>query len=187
MVRGQTLFLRIVLSCLYFIPGAMLLHGSLWIVTRGKHDFYDVLKVMSLVCLAFIVFVDGEVFNYFLLYPYVSMNLFYERVISSDFLAWMVGVLVLAVEISFVHILPCAWLVKLHGHERLGLKRALSVFLGLLRANVPDWSFMLCGYVDGLFSFRLHATFVNAFGGKCVIRFLRAVPFSSSSRRSRLT
>lgn len=106
----------------------MLLHGSLWIVTRGKHDFYDVLKVMSLVCLAFIVFVDGEVFNYFLLYPYVSMNLFYERVISSDFLAWMVGVLVLAVEISFVHILPCAWLVKLHGHERLGLKRALSVF-----------------------------------------------------------
>jgi len=123
------MLLRIFLGCLYFIPGAMLLHGSLWIVTRGKHDFYDVLKVMSLVCLAFIVFVDDEVFNYFLLYPYVLMNLFYDKVISLDFLAWMVGVLALAVEISFAHLLPCAWLVKLHGSGRLGLKRALSVFL----------------------------------------------------------
>ncbi|HML54952.1 MAG TPA: hypothetical protein PKC79_12715 [Solidesulfovibrio magneticus] len=123
------MFLRIVLSCLYFIPGALLLHGSLWFVTRGKHDFYDVLKVMSLVCLAFVVFVDDEVFNRLLLYPYALTEAFYKYGVSSDFLALMVGGLTLAVEISFAHILPCAWLVKLHGRERLGLKRALYAFL----------------------------------------------------------
>ena len=128
-IRGCSMLLRIVLSCLYFVPGALLLHGSLWIATRGKHDFYDVLKVLSLVCLVYIVFVDDEMLNRLLLLPQVLMGTFCEKASASCWWVLLASCLVFMAEISFVYVLPCAWLVRLGRSERLGLKRALYAFL----------------------------------------------------------
>jgi hypothetical protein len=93
------------LSCLYFIVGTRFLHGSLWLFTRGRHDFYDVLKVTAFLCLWFIfevsctplfrlsaeaydfVWVQGEsfyidiaVFSFFIMSPIVFVKTVFVRI-----------------------------------------------------------------------------------------------------------
>jgi len=124
------MFLWMLFSVLYFIPGALLLHGSLWFVTRGKHNFYDVLKVIALTCVVFVVAIDNTLFNtMLLLVPYIAMDEFLKNIVHSAVLSGAVGCMTLVAELSLFQVALCAWLIKLDGRERLGLYRSLCVAL----------------------------------------------------------
>jgi hypothetical protein len=147
------MLLCIFLSCLYFIPGAMLLHGSLWIVTRGKHDFYDVLKVTASICLWFV-------------FETSCTPLFRLSSKAYDFVwalerPFCLNIVVLSffimTPIVFMKTVFCAYIIKIDREERLGLRRALCVaameffvfvlifagFFSLLEAVLPAEWFLL--------------------------------------------
>ncbi|WP_043631834.1 hypothetical protein [Desulfovibrio sp. TomC] len=153
------MFLWIVLSCLYFVPGVLLLQGALWFVTKGKHDFYDVLKV---VCLASVLFPFAARLLYLVccFWPdVIIVCVILNKFISIITREWkFLDIAVYALMLLFVvQTLLCAWFVRLGGGKRLGLLRAAAA-IALQEFMAVGFLVICCGL------FRLFALFVASLG-----------------------
>lgn len=145
------------LSCLYFIVGALFLHGSLWLFTRGRHNFYDVIKVTAFICLWFVFEVTCT--PLFQLsakaYDFVwarGKPFYFDVVVFSFFIMF---------PIVFMKTVLCAYIIRINREKRLGLHRALCVaameffvfvlifagFFSLLEAFLPAGKFRPFGGV----------------------------------------
>ncbi|WP_075355584.1 hypothetical protein [Desulfovibrio sp. DV] len=153
------MFLWIVLGCLYFVPGALLLYGSLWIVTRGEPDFYDVLKVVFLTSVLF-------PFAAKLLYLvcYIWPDVFVACLVLNKFIGiitkeWkFLDIAVYSMMLLFiVQTSLCAWFVRLDGGKRLGLLWA-AVASALQELMALGILVICCGL------FKLFALFVTSLG-----------------------
>ena len=146
------MFLWIVLSCLYFIPGALLLHGSLWFVTRGKHDFYDVLKIVCLLCVLFVLAARSRVLEFCVWLGWIVVGGVSKFVrISIKEWAIIATAVIIFVLWFVVQAVFCAWFVRLDGGKRLGLLRAAAA--SALQEFVGLGIFVICWWLFGFLFF----------------------------------